>query len=84
MPLHRLSGNHPPEEFTVRAGSHTLPVMICKLDPLEWCAGAAGGRACRSSWWSPGPERAVIHYIGENGLRAAADPNPRVAARRGL
>lgn len=69
--LHPLPGQRPAENFIDQAGAYTLPVVIDELDSLDvvrWCG-----------WWhglpvevvDSEPERAVIHYIGENGPQAA-------------
>ncbi|MGH3799189.1 MAG: hypothetical protein ACRDTD_03475, partial [Pseudonocardiaceae bacterium] len=69
--LHPLPGNHPPEGFTVQAGSHTLAVMICELDSLDLVRWRGGWKGLPVELVESEPEYAVIHYIGENGLRAA-------------
>ncbi|MGH3767214.1 MAG: hypothetical protein ACRDS0_00975 [Pseudonocardiaceae bacterium] len=69
--LHPLPGRPPTEEFSEQAGIWTLPVMIDDLDSLEvvrWCGGWHG---LPIELVESGPEQAVIHYIGENGRRAA-------------
>jgi hypothetical protein len=69
--LHPLPGQRPAADFIDQAGAYPLPVVIDELDSLDvvrWCG-----------WWhglpvelvDSGPEWAVIHYIGENGPRAA-------------
>ncbi|MGH3923227.1 MAG: hypothetical protein ACRDTT_10225, partial [Pseudonocardiaceae bacterium] len=71
LTLHPLPGRQPPKDFTEQAGTFTLAVQICELDSLELVRWRAG-------WWGlpvelveSGPQRVVIHYIGENGQRAA-------------
>jgi hypothetical protein len=69
--LHPLPGQQPGEDFIETAGAYTLPVMIDKLDSLEvarWCGGWHG---LPVELVDTGPERAVIHYLGRNGPRAA-------------
>ncbi len=69
--LHPLPGKRLPEEFIDQAGAYPLPVMICELDSLElvrWCGGWHG---LPVELVESGPEHTVIHYLGENGPRAA-------------
>jgi hypothetical protein len=69
--LHPLPGRRVPEEFSEQAGVCSLAVPIEELDSLElvrWCGGWHGLPVELVESW---PEQAVIHYIGENGPRAA-------------
>jgi hypothetical protein len=69
--LHPLPNKQPPEEFIVQAGICTLPVMISELDSLELVRWRGGWHGLPVELLESGPEQAVIHYIGENGPRAA-------------
>ncbi len=65
--LHPLSGKRPPDEHAV----YPLVVTLGDLDSLDlvrWC-GAWNGLPVELV--DSGPEQAAIHYIGENGPRAA-------------
>jgi hypothetical protein len=69
--LHPLPGRRAPEEFVEQASVCTLPVVIEELDSLElvrWCGSWHG---LPVEIVESGPDQAVIHYIGENGPRAA-------------
>lgn len=69
--LHPLPGQRPGENFIDQAGTYTLPVMIDELERLDmvrWCGGWHG---LPVELVDTEPERAVIHYIGRNGPRAA-------------
>ena len=69
--LHPLSGQRSDEDLTDQAGPSPLPVLIDDLDSLEvmrWCGWWHGLPVELLDSW---PDRAVIHYIGENGPRAA-------------
>jgi hypothetical protein len=67
--LHPLSGQRAPED--VIEGSDALIVPIGELDSLDlvrWCGGWHG---LPVELVDSEPEQAVIHYIGQNGPRAA-------------
>lgn len=69
--LHPLPGRRLPEEFTDQPGACTLPVMIGDLDSLELVRWRGGWHGLPVELVESGPEQTVIHYIGENGPRAA-------------
>jgi hypothetical protein len=69
--LHPLPGKQLPEELIDQAGGWTLPVMTSELDSLELVRWVAGWHGLPVELVDSGPEQAVIHYIGENGHRAA-------------
>lgn len=69
--LHPLPGKQPPEEFIEQADVWTLPVMTKDLDSLELVRWRGGWQGLPVELLESGPEQAVIHYIGENGPRAA-------------
>ena len=69
--LHTLPGKRPPKEFTEQAGAYTLSVMICELDSLDLVRWRGGWNGLPVELVESGPEYVVIHYIGENGPRAA-------------
>jgi len=69
--LHPLPGQPAPSYFTEQAGIFTFPVGINDLDSLEMIRWRAGWRDLPVEIVDCGPEWAVIHYIGENGPRAA-------------
>ena len=69
--LHPLPGTRPPVEFTEQSGAATLPVMICELDSLDFVRWRGGWKGLPVELVESGPEYAVIHYVGENGPRAA-------------
>ncbi|MGH3918543.1 MAG: hypothetical protein ACRDSG_05815, partial [Pseudonocardiaceae bacterium] len=56
---------------TEQAGACTLSVMISELDSLDLVRWRGGWRGLPVELLESGPEYAVIHYIGENGSRAA-------------
>jgi hypothetical protein len=69
--LHPLPDQRPGEDFTDQAGVYTLAVLIAELDCLDvvrWCGGWHG---LPVELVDAEPDRAVIHYIGRNGPRAA-------------
>jgi hypothetical protein len=69
--LHPLPRTRPPVEFTEQSGAATLPVMICELDSLDFVRWRGGWKGLPVELVESGPEYAVIHYVGENGPRAA-------------
>jgi hypothetical protein len=69
--LHPLPGRRPPEGFIEQAGGYVLPVMIEELDRLELVRWRGTWNGLPVELVESGPEYAVIHYIGENGPRAA-------------
>jgi hypothetical protein len=69
--LHPLPGRRPLAEFTEQSGAYTLQVAVCELDSLDWVRWCGGWNGLPVELVESGPEYAVIHYIGENGLRAA-------------
>jgi hypothetical protein len=69
--LHPLPSKQPPKEFTEQAGIWTLPVATGELDSLELVRWRGGWHGLPVELLESGPEQAVIHYIGENGARAA-------------
>lgn len=69
--LHPLPGRRAPEEFIEQAGVCTLPVMIDELDSLELVRWSGSWHGLPVELVESGPDQAVIHYIGENGPRAA-------------
>ena len=69
--LHPLPGQPPPPFFTLQAGAWTLAVAISELDSLEMLRWRAGWRELPVEIVDSGPDWVVIHYIGENGQRAA-------------
>jgi hypothetical protein len=69
--LHPLPGRQPSEEFTEQLGVWTLPVMVDELDSLELVRWRGGWQGLPVELLESGPEQAVIHYIGQNGPRAA-------------
>lgn len=69
--LHPLPGQRPGADFTDQAGVRTLRVLLDELDGLDvlrWCAGWHG---LPVELVDVEQERAVIHYIGRNGSKAA-------------
>ncbi|HET9257895.1 MAG TPA: hypothetical protein VFO16_22210 [Pseudonocardiaceae bacterium] len=69
--LHPLPGQRSPMEFPDQAGGSALPVMIDQLDSLELMRWRGGWHGLPVEVVDSGPEQAVIHYIGQNGPRAA-------------
>ena len=69
--LHPLPGKQPPEQFPKQSGICALPVGIDKLDSLELLRWRGGWHNLPVELVEFSPEQAVIHYIGENGPRAA-------------
>ena len=69
--LHPLPSKPPLEEFIEQAGIWTLPVMISELDALELVRWRGRWHGFPVELLESEPEQAVIHYIGENGSRAA-------------
>ncbi len=69
--LHPLPAKRPPEEFIEQVGAYTLPVMIDELDSLDLVRWRAGWNGLPVELVEFESEYAVIHYIGENGARAA-------------
>jgi hypothetical protein len=69
--LHPLPGSEPPKEFAEQAGTYTLTVTISDLDSLELVRWCGGWRGLPVELVESGPQRVVVHYIGENGQRAA-------------
>ncbi|MDQ3763607.1 MAG: hypothetical protein M3460_18850 [Actinomycetota bacterium] len=69
--LHPLPGKRPPEELIKQAGGYPLPAMIDDLDSLDLVRWRGGWNGLPVELVEAGPEQAVIHYIGENGPRAA-------------
>ncbi|MGH3831197.1 MAG: hypothetical protein ACRDRS_12240 [Pseudonocardiaceae bacterium] len=69
--LHPLPGQRPGADFTDQVGVRTLPVPLDELDGLDvlrWCA---GWHSLPVELVDAEQDRAVIHYIGRNGPRAA-------------
>ncbi len=69
--LHPSPGSPAPVGFIEQAGVWTLPVMIDELDSLDLVRWRAGWHGLPVELVESGPEQVVIHYIGENGPRAA-------------
>jgi hypothetical protein len=69
--LHPLPGEPAPEGFVDQAGVLTLAVAIPELDSLDLVRWRGGWHGLPVELVESEPERAVIHYIGENGSRAA-------------
>ena len=69
--LHPLPGKRAPEDFSEQPGVATLSVMIEELDSLDLVRWRAGWHGLPVELVESGAEQAVIHYIGENGPRAA-------------
>ncbi len=69
--LHPLPATRPPEELIDQAGACALPVIICELDSLDLVRWRGGWHGLPVELVESGPEQTVIHYIGENGSRAA-------------
>lgn len=69
--LHPPLGSEPPEEFHEQAGIVTLAVPISELDSLELVRRRAEWNGVPVELVESGPEQDVIHYVGENGPRAA-------------
>jgi hypothetical protein len=69
--LHPLPGRRVPEEFVELAGVCSLAVTVDELDSLELVRWRGGWHGLPVELVESGPEQAVIHYIGENGPRAA-------------
>jgi hypothetical protein len=67
--LHPLPGTRPAEDFTEQAGALTL--MIDELDSLDLLRWRAGWHGLPVEVVDSEPERAVLHYIGQNGPRVA-------------
>jgi hypothetical protein len=66
-----LVGQPPPPFFTQQTGTATLAVAISDLDSLEMLSWRAEWRGLPIEIVDSGPDWVVIHYIGENGQRAA-------------
>jgi hypothetical protein len=69
--LHPLPGQPVPPFFTIQTGVATLAVAISELDSLEMLRWRGGWRDLPIEIVDSGPDWVVIHYIGENGQRAA-------------
>ncbi|MFN2496648.1 MAG: hypothetical protein ABR608_12185 [Pseudonocardiaceae bacterium] len=69
--LHPPPGCPPPPFFTEQAGICTLSVGIGDLDSLEMIRWRGGWQGLPVEIVDSGPYWVVIHYIGENGQRAA-------------
>jgi hypothetical protein len=69
--LHPLPGTPPPPTFVEQTGTFTLAVRISELDSLEMVRWRAGWRGLPVEVVESWPQHLVIHYIGENGQRAA-------------
>ncbi len=69
--LHPLPGTQAPEDFIEQAGAHALTVMISELESLDLVRWRGGWHGLPVELVDSEPEQAVIHYIGQNGLRAA-------------
>lgn len=69
--LHPLPGQRPPQEFLNQAGAHTLAVAIEELDALDLVRWRGTWHSLPIELVETGPDHAVIHYIGHNGVRAA-------------
>lgn len=69
--LHPLPGTRPPAGFLDQAGAYTLAVGIDELDSLDMLCWRGGWHGLPVELVESLPEHAVIHYIGENGPRAA-------------
>jgi hypothetical protein len=69
--LHPLPGTRPPAEFPDQAGAYALVVAIDELDSLDVVCWRGGWHGLPVELLESLPEQAVIHYIGENGPRAA-------------
>lgn len=70
--LHPVPGRRPPKTFTEQAGIYTLTLPIGELDALELVRWRAAWHGLPVEVVESGPQIAVIHYIGENGQRAAS------------
>ena len=66
--LHPLPGKRLPDEH---AGAYPLAVTLGDLDTLDLVRWRGGWNGLPVELVESGPEQAVIHYIGENGPRAA-------------
>lgn len=69
--LHPLPGTRPPAEFLDPAGAYALAVAIDELDSLDMLCWRGGWHGLPVELVESLPDHAVIHYIGENGPRAA-------------
>jgi hypothetical protein len=69
--LHPLAGTQPPEEFIDQAGAYAFAVAIDELDSLDVLCWRGGWHGLPVELVDSLPDQAVIHYIGENGPRAA-------------
>ncbi|MGH3786083.1 MAG: hypothetical protein ACRDRG_05905 [Pseudonocardiaceae bacterium] len=66
--LHPLPRKRPPDE---PAGAYPIAVTLGDLDTLDLVRWRGGWNGLPVELVESGPEQAVIHYIGENGPRAA-------------
>jgi hypothetical protein len=69
--LHPLPGKRPPEESKENAAIYPLAVTLGDLDSLDLVRWRGGWNGLPVELVDSAPEHAVIHYIGENGPRAA-------------
>ena len=69
--LHPLPGTRPPAEFLDHTGAYALAVAIDELGSLEMLCWRGGWHGLPVELVESSPDHAVIHYIGENGPRAA-------------
>lgn len=69
--LHPLPGKQPPEGFTEYVGTYTRVVPIDDLDSLEMVRWRGCWQGLPVELVESDPHWAEIHYIGENGQRAA-------------
>jgi hypothetical protein len=69
--LHPLPGKPAPEEFMEQAGATTLTVTIGELEALDLVRWRGGWHGLPVEVVDSAPEQVVIHYIGQNGPRAA-------------
>jgi hypothetical protein len=69
--LHPLPGQRPPDGFVEQSGTHALTVPIDELESLDLVRWRGGWHGLPVELVDSGPEQAAIHYIGQNGPRAA-------------